>query len=133
MNTAESGFRGRRRRETLIFLLLLVLWAVFALLLLICGDQNYSLRTLLSVIAGQEGPDASYAVRTIRIPRVLVGTAAGFAFGTAGNTFQKVMRNSLASPDVMGITTGASAAAIFSMMVLGMSGPAVWEGSGRPL
>lgn len=118
----EQGYRRRRRRSVLIFLILLAIWAVFSVVLLICGDQNYALDVVFRVLFGEEVKGATYAIRTIRIPRVLIGTLAGIAFGVAGNTFQKLMRNPLASPDVMGITSGASAAAVFSMMVLGFSG-----------
>ena len=118
----ETGFRARRRRETWIFLVMLLIWCAIALFLLLYGDQVYTLQTLFRVLRGEQVKGATYAVKTIRIPRVLVGTLAGFAFAVAGNTFQKILRNSLASPDVMGITSGASAAAVFAMMVLHLSG-----------
>lgn len=121
-SVTEAGFHSRKRREIYFFLAMLVIWCVLAAFLLLYGDQVYSFHTVFQVLLGKEVKGASYAVRTIRIPRVLVGTLAGFAFGIAGNTFQKIMRNSLASPDVMGITSGASAAAIISMMVLQMDG-----------
>ena len=44
----------------------------------------------------------------------------GIAFGLAGNTFQKLLGNPLASPDILGVTDGASAAAV-STIVLGPS------------
>ena len=121
----EAGFRARRRRSRLILGLLIALGLAASGFLLIWGDQVYSLATVLRVLAGENIKGASYAVNTIRVPRVLVGALAGFAFGAAGNTFQKILRNSLASPDVMGVTSGASAVAIFAMMVLGLSGAVV--------
>lgn len=121
----ESGCRIRRRRELLIFLCLFLIWCSVTLFLLLYGDQVYSPLTLWYVLCGESIKGADYAIKTIRIPRVLVGTLAGFAFGVSGNTFQKILRNSLASPDVMGITSGASAAAVFAMMILQLSGPAV--------
>jgi iron complex transport system permease protein len=50
---------------------------------------------------------------------------AGLSFGLAGVTFQTMLRNPLASPDVIGITSGASAAAAFAIVFLGWSGTAV--------
>lgn len=121
----EAGFHSRRRRELRFFLVMLVIWGALSVFLLLYGDQVYSFQTVFKVLLGKEIKGVSYAVRTIRLPRVLVGTLAGFAFGIAGNTFQKIMCNSLASPDVMGITSGASAAAIVAMMVLQLDGAAV--------
>ena len=122
MGITETGFRRRKRRELVVGLILLALWCVAAVFLLLWGDQVYSVSTVLRVLGGEEIKGATYAVRTIRLPRVLVGTLAGFSFGIAGNVFQKMLRNALASPDVMGITSGASAAAVFAMMVLHLSG-----------
>jgi iron complex transport system permease protein len=50
---------------------------------------------------------------------------AGLSFGLAGVTFQTMLRNPLASPDVIGISTGASAAAAVAIVVLGLGGTAV--------
>lgn len=118
----EQGVRKRKKRERIIFLCLFGGWMIFAVFLLLYGNQVYDLHTVIRVLAGDEIKGATYAVKTIRLPRVIIGTLAGFAFGVAGNTFQKIMRNSLASPDIMGITSGASAAAIFAMMVLELDG-----------
>ncbi|GAA3405869.1 iron ABC transporter permease [Paenibacillus hodogayensis] len=49
---------------------------------------------------------------------MLAGLFAGFAFGIAGHTFQTMLRNPLANPNVIGITSGSSAAAVFCIIVL---------------
>lgn len=121
----EAGHRRRKRREAVFLCIMVFLWCLLAAFLLVYGDRVYSFAVVLKVLTGGTVKGASYAIRTIRLPRVLVGTFAGFAFGAAGNTFQKILRNPLASPDVMGITSGASAAAVFTMMVLGWSGISV--------
>lgn len=118
----EASSRSRKKRELRILAFMFGIWCIAAVFLLLYGDQVYSPGTVLRVLLGEEIRGAGYAVWTIRLPRVLVGTLAGFSFGIAGNTFQKILRNALASPDVMGITSGASAAAVFAMMVLGLSG-----------
>ena len=122
MSITKQGFQIRRKRERRIFLILLALWFMTASFLLLWGDQVYTPGVVFRVLFGEKIKGASYAVHTIRLPRVLVGTLAGCSYGVSGNVFQKMLRNSLASPDVMGITSGASAAAVFSMMVLGLSG-----------
>ena len=122
MGICAAGFARRRAKARRISLLLLLFWVFLAGLLLCLGDQHYVPSLVLRVLLGEEVKGASYAVCTIRLPRVLVGSLAGFSFAVAGNVFQKMLRNSLASPDVMGITSGASASAVFAMMVLGQSG-----------
>ncbi|WP_142758412.1 iron chelate uptake ABC transporter family permease subunit, partial [Staphylococcus aureus] len=49
---------------------------------------------------------------TFRLPRVLVAWLAGMALAAAGAILQGMVRNPLASPDVLGITGGAAAAVV---------------------
>ncbi len=48
---------------------------------------------------------------TLRLGRVIVGVVGGFALGAAGFVYQTVFRNPLASPDIIGVSSGASAGA----------------------
>ncbi len=98
---------------------------VLSLLVLCIGNTNYSVGTLGSVLLGADpGVDgAQYAILEVRLPRLVAGVLVGFGFGVAGNTFQTMLRNPLASPDIIGITSGASTVAVFCLLVLNM-GPA---------
>ncbi|MFD0682244.1 MULTISPECIES: FecCD family ABC transporter permease [unclassified Paenibacillus] len=58
-----------------------------------------------------ENSPAYFIVHQIRLPRVLVGILAGFGLAVAGVILQSIVRNPLASPDVIGITKGAGLAA----------------------
>ena len=80
---------------------------------------------VLRVLAGSDVPGASFTVGTLRLPRALVSILAGMSFGLGGVVFQTMLRNPLASPDIIGISTGASAAAVFAIVMLGWSGLAV--------
>lgn len=114
--------RVRRRRIALSSLAAVAIVLMGAMLML--GNTVYSPAEVIGVILGQDVPGASFTVGTLRIPRALTALLAGIAFGVAGSTFQTMLRNPLASPDVIGITSGASAAAILSLIVLGWSGGA---------
>ncbi|WP_354263513.1 iron chelate uptake ABC transporter family permease subunit [Arthrobacter sp. OAP107] len=70
-------------------------------------------------------PGASFIVMEAKLPRAVVGTLIGLAFGLSGALFQTMLRNPLASPDVIGISYGASAAAVLAIVVFGASGAAV--------
>lgn len=64
-------------------------------------------------------------VRELRLPRALAAIVAGVAFGLAGALFQSTLRNSLASPDILGISGGASLGAVTAVVGYGASGVAV--------
>ena len=55
---------------------------------------------------------------TLRCSRTLVGVVGGFALGVAGFIYQTVFRNPLASPDIIGVSSGASAGAAAGILFL---------------
>ncbi|GGO59688.1 ABC transporter permease [Microbacterium nanhaiense] len=114
----RAGRVRRARRRAIASLVLAALLIVLAAAMLMFGNTFYTPAQVWGVIVGQDVPGASFTVGTLRIPRLIAGVLAGIAFGVAGSTFQTMLRNPLASPDVIGITSGASAAAVFSLVVL---------------
>lgn len=55
---------------------------------------------------------------TLRLSRTVVGMIGGFALGVAGFVYQTVFRNPLASPDIIGVSSGASAGAAAGILFL---------------
>lgn len=117
--------RGRARRRGRLGVGLLVLLAAGIALTLSLGQSLTPPLDVLRVLAGQDVPGAAFVVRELRLPRAGLSILAGASFGLGGAAFQTMLRNPLASPDIIGISSGASAAAVFAIVVLGWSGPAV--------
>jgi len=121
INTIEmirSGRIRRRRRWFVVTMVLTILTMALCCAMLLLGNTIYPLRDVIAVLAGEEIRGASFAINTIRLPRMVAGLLAGFAFGIAGYTFQTMLRNPLANPNVIGVTSGSSAAAVFCIIVL---------------
>lgn len=116
VSTVRQGRQRRRRRSALSQAALLTLALVLFIAMVMLGNTIYPVSDVLAVLRGETVPGASFAVGTLRLPRALGGAMAGMAFGIAGTTFQTMLRNPLASPDVIGITAGASAAAMFALV-----------------
>lgn len=103
------------------------------------GDYPLSALDVLRILFT---PDSTRFERIVvvdwRLPRALTAVAVGCALGLSGALMQSVTRNPLASPDILGVTTGASAAAVTVVTVSG-SGSALatvagWmAGAGIPL
>lgn len=55
---------------------------------------------------------------TLRLSRTVVGIIGGFALGVTGFVYQTVFRNPLASPDIIGVSSGASAGAAAGILFL---------------
>ncbi|EKS27102.1 FecCD family ABC transporter permease [Staphylococcus epidermidis] len=58
-----------------------------------------------------------FILNEYRIPRTLLGLLIGSSLAISGSVIQGVIRNPLASPDVIGITKGASLAAVMIIMI----------------
>lgn len=76
------------------------------------GETNYSLLDVIKVLIGSGAEDQVLVIQTFRLPRVICALLVGLALGAAGAIMQGVARNPLASPDILGITGGASVAAV---------------------
>lgn len=92
---------------------------------LMIGNTFYSPVEVVRVILGEQVPGASFTVGTLRLPRAVMAVLTGLAFGMAGVIFQTLLRNPLASPDIIGISSGASAAAVFGIVFLSLTESAV--------
>ncbi|MFJ8751826.1 FecCD family ABC transporter permease [Streptomyces sp. NPDC102441] len=115
--------RGRVRnasRRRLVGLVLAVLVVAAFAVTLMAGQTFYPLDDVVRVILGEQVPGASFTVGRLRLPRAVLAVTAGFSFGMAGVTFQTMLRNPLASPDVIGISSGASAAAAIAIVTLSL-------------
>ena len=125
VQTVIAGTRVRRRRRGAVLSVLgILILLVFAVTLMI-GNSFYGPAEVIRVILGETVPGASFTVGELRLPRATMGLLAGFAFGIAGVTFQTMLRNPLASPDIIGISSGASVAAVFGLIVLSLDETAV--------
>jgi iron complex transport system permease protein len=121
VDTVRAGRRARVRRRTLLTVGIGAAVIVGFAVTLMVGNTFYAPDEVVRVILGQRVPGASFTVGELRLPRASMGVLAGFAFGLAGASFQTMLRNPLASPDILGITWGASAAAVFGIVILGLN------------
>ncbi|WP_030022257.1 FecCD family ABC transporter permease [Streptomyces monomycini] len=102
------------RRAAAVARVLAVLLAAVCLAYLCVGASFVAPGEALKAAFGQPS-SARLVVGTLRLPRMVVGLLTGAAFGVAGALIQTVARNPLASPDVIGITQGASALTVGAM------------------
>jgi iron complex transport system permease protein len=82
------------------------------------GEFPLSLRQVAITLAGGGTSGDEFIVLTLRLPRALTALLVGGALAVSGTIFQTLVRNPLASPDILGITQGASCAAV-TVIILG--------------
>lgn len=126
--TIDRVVQGRRRRTTrrrLVAVTLVVAIAALFATSLMAGHTFYGPSTVWRVIIGEDVPKASFTVGRLRLPRASLAALSGLCFGMGGVTFQTMLRNPLASPDVIGISSGASAAAALGIVTFSLGGAQV--------
>ncbi|MET9552242.1 iron chelate uptake ABC transporter family permease subunit [Streptomyces sp. NPDC006645] len=89
------------------------------------GDFPIGLPQVVTTLLGQGEQVDEFVIMDLRLPRALAGLVVGIALGVSGAITQSVARNPLASPEILGITWGAGAVAVFLVTVSGGTTTAV--------
>ncbi|HYH73842.1 MAG TPA: iron ABC transporter permease [Nocardioides sp.] len=110
----------RHHRRLVASLVLVVLGAFAARVLL--GDYTVTIPDFVRILGGEQIPGATYIVMESKLPRAVLAVLVGMAFGIGGAIFQTTLRNPLASPDIVGVSLGASAAAVSAVALAGWTG-----------
>ncbi|GIO41310.1 FecCD family ABC transporter permease [Paenibacillus apis] len=107
------------RRAVLVITALMLLVLICAVVGTSIGSDFISPLQVLWTILGLNEGQHDFVVLTLRLPRVLLSLLVGAALGMSGAILQGIIRNPLASPDVIGITGGAAVAAVGFVTLLG--------------
>ncbi|QZA78745.1 iron ABC transporter permease [Deefgea tanakiae] len=100
-------------------ILLILLGAIVVSLML--GSTMLSPEAVIQALLGEGSRASQILVVEIRLPRIIAGLVAGAALGLSGCLIQTMARNPLASPDLLGISQGATLAVVLGLL-LGSSG-----------
>ncbi|WP_217555642.1 iron chelate uptake ABC transporter family permease subunit [Streptomyces sp. GbtcB6] len=97
---------------------LLLATAAASVVLIGTGDFPISFGDVLQTLAGNGTAGQDFIVNELRLPRVLVGLLVGASLGLGGALFQSISRNPLGSPDVLGLSQGATSGALVVIVLL---------------
>lgn len=122
---ALAQFRAARRnggrRELVAVAAVAATAAVLTALALWVGSDRLSPAEVWGALFASGGAEA-YVVQQLRAPRAAAALGVGAALGLSGAVFQSVARNVLASPDILGISLGASLAAVVTIAYVSSAG-----------
>ncbi|MBR1849334.1 MAG: iron ABC transporter permease [Lachnospiraceae bacterium] len=114
----RSGLKKRRITYFVCLCFLCLLLLLLITLNMTQGQKTYSLAEVFRSLFSPEESTSIYIVNKLRFPRTMAAIFCGMAFGIAGNTFQTLLGNPLASPDIVGVSSGSAVAAVFCLLVL---------------
>lgn len=115
-----------KKRVLFIWLALLLLTLTVLVMDVFWGEYRIPPLAVVQTLLGidTDNADYSFAVYTLRLPRILVACLVGMALAVSGAIIQGVTRNPLAAPEIIGINAGASLAAV-GLIVLFPNAPTV--------
>jgi len=103
-----------RRYYGLLLALGVILIALFAISLL-TGSSSISLMQGLSGLLGVGDSDTVLIMQQLRLPRALLGLMIGLTLGLSGAALQGYLRNPLAEPGLLGVSSSASLGAVLAL------------------
>ncbi|MBD7997785.1 FecCD family ABC transporter permease [Oerskovia gallyi] len=107
------------RRQVLVGAGLVVLLLVLLVASIMVGEYVLPAGDVVRTLLGAGDPADRFVILGLRAPRAATAIVVGFALGAAGAITQSVARNPLASPDILGVTAGATAAAVAAIVLAG--------------
>ncbi|WP_018883066.1 iron ABC transporter permease [Paenibacillus massiliensis] len=117
-SSSVSSFRANKRRMFTAYLLLGL--ALFGVTLYGCLHSGHSMLTmeqLIQTLLGHGEPSHHYLVWQLRLPRMAAAWLGGAALAVAGLLIQSAVRNPMADPSVMGVTSGAGAGVLALLVI----------------
>lgn len=95
------------KRGMLIIAILFILIIVFAVISVNSGRMNLSPQEVLNVLLGKGTDKQNLIVFDLRLPRIVLSILVGMGMGAAGIVMQSLLRNDMASPGTLGISSGS--------------------------
>nr|WP_320132442.1 iron ABC transporter permease [uncultured Holophaga sp.] len=113
----------KRRDLPLLILGLILIGACLASLGF--GEMGFTPRQVISALAGRGDELVRTVIWDVRLPRTLVGMAAGAGLAASGVAMQAFFRNPLASPGLLGVSSGGAMGAVL-VLALGIGQTSLW-------
>ncbi len=103
-----------------------VLLCLVTVLSVAVGTRSIPFGTVWEALVKPSGTDEHTIVRSLRVPRTVLGLGVGIALGLAGTVVQGLTRNPLADPGILGISAGAALAVVVGISTLGVTSPSAF-------
>ena len=108
-----------------LFIILSVLIIALSVISLSLGDINIPPLDIITSFIGIGDPDLTSILVEFRLPRILLAILTGIGLAVSGVVVQSIMRNPLASPDTLGLSSGSGLAAVAVTILMPLASPSV--------
>lgn len=114
----ENNNKKENQKFNILFLVLSVLLVIMFFTSMCVGRYGVSFVDVFKFFTGQQIDQTSYNVMLyLRLPRTLIAVLVGIALTLSGAIYQSSFNNRLVSPDLLGVSSGASVGACFAILL----------------
>lgn len=114
-----EGYLRNTRMKTAFILAMILSVLILSIVTIRLGASNLSYMEILRTLIYMDDPVKTWTVYDWRMPIIVAAILCGCILGLAGSVMQGVLRNPLASPSTLGISSAAAFGAGFGIMILG--------------
>lgn len=119
MNSENNTQKGKSKKFRVFFLIVFTVFTAFSMIYsLMFGSADIPFSTIFHALGGNVGTTDEMVIWNIRFPRNLVGALVGANLAVSGAILQAVMKNPLADPGIVGVSSGAGLAGVLMLVFL---------------
>lgn len=119
MNEMETDETIKSKSLKIIIILFFTGFTIFAMVAsLILGSVDISFSTIVHTLLGNVQTTDEMVIWNIRFPRNIVGALVGANLAVSGAILQAVMKNPLADPGIVGVSSGAGLAGVIMLIFM---------------
>lgn len=107
----HKNLRNKRIRTIVSFVMIIILLVILFFISVNIGSLKVPFKKLFDGLFIKYNPDVA-TIYDLRFPRIIISMLAGAAIAVSGVLFQAVLKNPLADPGIIGISSGAGFAAV---------------------
>lgn len=122
---AQSGALAKHGRQVVLLVLFAVLLVASGIISVMLGSVAIPFDEIASALTGAGAGTHEQILMNIRLPRTLVAALVGVNLALSGAILQAVMKNPLADPHIIGISSGAGLLGILVMLLYPSATPLV--------
>lgn len=100
--------KKKEQRATFIILLLILGSLLMFFYSIVASSKSYSMMELIDTLFGKGTWGSYYVLQNLRLPRAICSFVVGAALAVSGVAMQALFKNPMASPSILGLSSGAS-------------------------